>query len=330
MPTLTNNEKLPGNVNPATVTATVELWGAGEPVTGYMAAADATIGGPRIATGNPWTITDLIGNADPGLLPAGTVYRALRSWPGLRTPLVDFIAMPSSGGPYSISDIPADPPASLPSAALSSHAADVTLHGNGRRLWVARKTDATFATAVTSPLVVPGWSRSDTVPAGDWMVEASAEAFADAAANGGTLGLWVDLPITAISRTGNVVTATIPVGHGVQVGADVLADVTDNTFDGRFLITAVTATTVQWAQTAANDPDGGTGTLSIRLGVNASFRNTGTIRALAHVPDAWWAPTAGLAYTMQPRFNASVGTVTLLAGPFFGLPGQGVMTAETR
>lgn len=62
--------------------------------------------------------------------------------------------------------------------------------------------------------------------------------------------------ITAIARATNVVTATIGDTTGLSIGATVYCvGVADSTFNGGFTLTAVTDTTVSWAQTASNDTD---------------------------------------------------------------------------
>lgn len=119
MPTLTEDIDLPGGVEPSTVSVTVQLWGDGEPVTGFELTSDTTIAGPYRAKGNPWTV-DLVGNADIDA-PAGTVYRVERTWPGLTEPLVDYVDMPTSAGTYVLGDHLTDPPAAVESSALSVH-----------------------------------------------------------------------------------------------------------------------------------------------------------------------------------------------------------------
>lgn len=77
-------------------------------------------------------------------------------------------------------------------------------------------------------------------------------------------GRWAAMhskAISAISRASNVVTATVGDTEGLNVGSNVnIAGVADTSFNGSFVLTAVTDTTVTWAQTAANDTDT-TGTL---------------------------------------------------------------------
>jgi hypothetical protein len=69
-------------------------------------------------------------------------------------------------------------------------------------------------------------------------------------------GRWAVMdnkPITAIARATNVVTATMSDTSGLGVGAKIYASgVTDTSFNGGFTLTAVTDTTVTWAQTGTN------------------------------------------------------------------------------
>lgn len=68
------------------------------------------------------------------------------------------------------------------------------------------------------------------------------------------------LALSSIGRASNVVTATVTTliagGHGVRVGDRVnitqCAGATGLTFNGQFTVTAVTTTTISWAQTAAD------------------------------------------------------------------------------
>lgn len=71
------------------------------------------------------------------------------------------------------------------------------------------------------------------------------------------------LSISSISRASNVVTATVG-SHSVIVGAAAaVAGVTDSSFDGTFVVTGVTPTTISWAQTGSNaSSSGGTVTAS--------------------------------------------------------------------
>lgn len=69
---------------------------------------------------------------------------------------------------------------------------------------------------------------------------------------------------TGGSRTANVVTLTgLPVGHGIGVGTVILVDAADNTYDGTFIVSTSLATSITYAQTAANDASSGAGTIKI-------------------------------------------------------------------
>lgn len=189
MPTLTETLNLPGGVSPSSVIATVQLWGAGEAITGFEQTGDVAIGGARVVTGNPWMVTSLVGNADIEL-PAGTVYRCTRTWPGLRRPLVHDVVMPTTGGPYQLGDILAEPPASLASAALTAHAADLTLHGGGQLLGVALKNDADYTTTSTTADFPPGLSITFTVPNRAYEVRTICACSIQEATRWGALGIY--------------------------------------------------------------------------------------------------------------------------------------------
>src|SRR5688500_18652890 len=74
---------------------TLDLWD-GTPGDGV--AAGVRRGGPAYAGGAAWSIPNVAAHTAIG--PAATVYRVTRTWPGLDDPLVDYISMPASGGPY--------------------------------------------------------------------------------------------------------------------------------------------------------------------------------------------------------------------------------------
>src|SRR5687767_7908773 len=109
MPTLQETINVPGAVAADDVTVTLELWD-GTPGDGV--AAGVRIGGPAYAYGASWSITNVVANT--AIEPAGTVYRATRTWPGLDDPLADYISMPASGGPYRVDELLTDPPDDLP------------------------------------------------------------------------------------------------------------------------------------------------------------------------------------------------------------------------
>lgn len=81
-----------------------------------------------------------------------------------------------------------------------------------------------------------------------------------------TVTVYTHLPVavsfTAIVRSGNVVTVTLPAGFGFVVGNNVtISGVADNSFNGTFVILSVGATTFTYAQAGADDTDT-TGTAS--------------------------------------------------------------------
>ena len=73
--------------------------------------------------------------------------------------------------------------------------------------------------------------------------------------------------VSASSRDGaGLVTATVPTGATSRwkVGDAVRVDLADNTYDGSFVLSAVTNTTLQWTQTNGGvDASGGTGSLHL-------------------------------------------------------------------
>jgi lysophospholipase L1-like esterase len=117
MPALTEDLDLPGNVDPDDVKVTLQLWGDGQPVTGFVDST--TVAGKRRTEGASWSITDVVGNDD--IIPTGTVYRVERTWPGLRDPLVDFIEMPTTGTTWRVDEVLTDEPATIESSALALH-----------------------------------------------------------------------------------------------------------------------------------------------------------------------------------------------------------------
>lgn len=70
------------------------------------------------------------------------------------------------------------------------------------------------------------------------------------------------IAVSAGARLGRVVTLTVPTGHGVSVGDNVVVDLTDATYDGTFTVKSVTATTIIYDQRAADDVSSGSGTIT--------------------------------------------------------------------
>jgi hypothetical protein len=101
--------------------------------------------------------------------------------------------------------------------------------------------------------------------------------------------------VSAAARTTNVVTLTVPTGHGFVKGDIVVTDLADNSYDGTFVLTSVTATTVVYSQVAAN---AGTSTGFVRL-ARADLAKTELLKSTA--------------YTASARANGIV-TATVAAG----------------
>ncbi len=77
-----------------------------------------------------------------------------------------------------------------------------------------------------------------------------------------TLALPASFPITAISRSGNVVTATTLAPTGYTAGEGIAVNgVTDNSYDGSFVLTSVSGITLTWNQINADSSSSG-GTVS--------------------------------------------------------------------
>ena len=83
--------------------------------------------------------------------------------------------------------------------------------------------------------------------------------------------------VSAAARTTNVVTLTVPTGHGFVANDLVSVDLADNSYDGTFQITSVTATTIVYGQTAAN---AGTTTGTVVL-TRHNLTKSGLIRTIA-------------------------------------------------
>jgi len=78
-----------------------------------------------------------------------------------------------------------------------------------------------------------------------------------------TLALPTSYAISAISRSGNVVTATTSTASSLTAGSGVsISGVGDASFDGSFLLTGVVGTTLTWTQIGADASSSG-GTVSV-------------------------------------------------------------------
>lgn len=103
-----------------------------------------------------------------------------------------------------------------------------------------------------------------TVQCGVWSSNLDGTGFLNRQTGIAFTPLFRNFVVTAASRTSNVVTLTIDVStkhNAFAIGDRVNVALTDTSFDGSFIITGVTPTTVSYAQTGANDADGGTGTV---------------------------------------------------------------------
>lgn len=84
---------------------------------------------------------------------------------------------------------------------------------------------------------------------------------ADTTLDQGTGGVLDGLVnVTAAVRAANVVTLTVA-SHSFKRGDVIQVDVADATYDGVFVVTSVTATTIVYGQVAADDASGGVGTV---------------------------------------------------------------------
>ena len=156
MPTLTEDIALPGGVAQSSVVTTVKLWGVGAAVTGYEQGTAKTIAGVATVTGNPWTLASVVGNTDIDI-PTGTTYQVTRSWPNqVDGPLVDYVTMPATGGPYRVDQILALTPATIPSSAASSEVGFFSLASNSSALTV---NAITLVAVPTFIIDIPDLSR---------------------------------------------------------------------------------------------------------------------------------------------------------------------------
>lgn len=72
--------------------------------------------------------------------------------------------------------------------------------------------------------------------------------------------------VSAGSRTaGNVVTLTVPLNHPVKAGNVIEVDLADNTYDGVYLVSSVTATTVVYTQSGGPGADAASGAGTLRV-----------------------------------------------------------------
>ena len=120
MATVTNTIRLPGGIAPTSAAVEIELVASTTAkAAGWVTATDVTILAtyrPTVTSG-AWT-ADLTPNAD--ITPSGTVYKVTEY--ADRHRYIHYIEVGSGGG--SVFDLLVDPPASVATAALTSHIAD--------------------------------------------------------------------------------------------------------------------------------------------------------------------------------------------------------------
>jgi len=138
-------------------------------------------------------------------------------------------------------------------------------------------------------------------------------------------GALVDsVAVSAGVRASNVVTLTVPSGHGFGAGDVIQVDVADNTYDGVFTITSVTATTVVYGQTAADDASSGTGTVTL---ARNSLTKSGLVRSVA-VSDAVRSSGVVTA-TVAAGHSFQIGDPIIVDLTDATYDGQAVVTATT-
>lgn len=187
MPTVSEQENLPGSVAPERCTAVVQLYRADK--TPLKEAKDSTTGarivGRRVVvldganaqspTPGAWSLP-LVGNVN--IVPSGTTYGRRVHGPQVDSTL-SYGTVPASGGPYQWGDIETDPPAAIPPPGLAAHADNTTLHGGGRRLGIAHIANQT--TASGSFVDLPGAALTFNNP------------------NPATLAFHLELPISVVT-----------------------------------------------------------------------------------------------------------------------------------
>jgi hypothetical protein len=332
MTTITEDIDLPDGTDPSSVCVSLQLWGATVPVTGSEQGTGKSIAGVARATGTPWTISNVVGNTAIDA-PTGTVYKLTRTWPGLRDPLIDYITVPATGGPYRVDQILTTAPAAVDPSGLAAHAANALLHGGGQLLGYADRATS-FPVTSTSPTDVTGLTITFVVPPGPFVLECGAfclveEGIAGAAA------------VTSGSRTSGVSTLNTAAAHGLTAGQVAVINVQDTTYNGAFALATGSGTTLTYAQTGvANDAASGTGTvgsaaspggggtLILALSDNTVIGQDGTRARVSNdlafvsrrvvLPNWFHTPTPGATVTYKVRANTSHVTsdFTLLATLF--------------
>jgi hypothetical protein len=209
---------------------------------------------------------------------------------GQRSNRRSIIGIPGSPGGYSrvrsrVLTTPANP-AVANTLGQHGHAHGMQLTADGRWLAAVVTDDITFGPTVQNLSL---W-KQETAPG-----SVGAEF---------TLGNPLDqLAVTAAVRSSNVVTLTVtpPTGqteHGYGRGDVVTVDLADNSYDGTFQVSSVTATQIVYGQTAAN---AGTSTGTVKrpqqtnvkdqltrsTAVSASSRTNGLVTAVVAAGHPW-------------------------------------------
>lgn len=157
MTTVTEDVDLPGIEDNFTtpVTITISVVGEnGRDIRAFHASTGVTLISPnkfRLDSADTTWSLDLLPNDE--LTPSGTTYKRVVTV-GTKFQSEDFFFVPDMGGPFSVQDLLTDPPETLESSALATHAADTTLHA-GSELFYAER-------AATSDIVVPAGSGASS------------------------------------------------------------------------------------------------------------------------------------------------------------------------
>jgi len=183
---------------------------------GYWGGTTNTAGNVGGGGGSSWTSAAVLSNSDPRTV-AGITH-----WQGVRT-----------GNGRLVITSPLSSSLSIPG--------NVSGIGTQRRAnlnWTPVDTDA-----VTGYRVLWGTSTGALTNSFDVM---------DPLANGAVHTSNTVSAITNKALTSNVATLTTSTPHGLVVGSNVLVQGVDQTFDGSYIVTAVTSTTFSYAKISAN------------------------------------------------------------------------------
>lgn len=171
-----------GTVSQAAVTIELVAATTGTAI-GWVASADLGVGGRRVLqcdNAGAWTV-DLRPNSL--ISPAGTVYRVTYSQKSGQWATTFTISVPDSTGPHRVEDLLVDPPATLPTAALTAHIDDPIGHASaiptgGVAGQVLTKTSATdYADAWRTPtllgphFVVVSAEESERYESWPWLMQ---------------------------------------------------------------------------------------------------------------------------------------------------------------